>query len=124
MKEKISDALEHRLESRPAKEDLIQHGILKGMFFLFEKKKTLSLLSLPALHILTLCSTADDTVAPSLQAAREALAREKLADQLEQRLEKRPERTDLVDHNILKGTYAVAANCMVHARVHYACACI
>jgi len=46
----------------------------------------------------------DTSVAPSLHAAREALIREQIADGLEKKLDRRPSRGELVDHNILKNT--------------------
>lgn len=45
----------------------------------------------------------DPSVAPALQAARDNLVREKLTDQLEKKIENRPTKDELVDHNIIKG---------------------
>jgi hypothetical protein len=45
----------------------------------------------------------DTNVAPALQAAQEALEKERLADALGKKLEHRPAVGELVDHNILKG---------------------
>lgn len=48
-------------------------------------------------------SKQDQFVAPALQAAQEALKKEKLAQGLAHKLEQRPEKTALVDRNVLKG---------------------
>jgi len=53
----------------------------------------------------------DTNVAPGLQAAQQSLLREKLSDDLEKKIEKRPAKDDLVEHNILKGG-SVAPNLM------------
>ena len=45
----------------------------------------------------------DTTVAPSLQAAAEQVKKEKIASNLEHKLENRPEATALEQKNILKG---------------------
>jgi len=58
---------------RPDKEDLQERNILK-----------------------------DDSVAPALQAAKEALEHEIIADSLEKKLAQRPDKEDLEERNILK----------------------
>lgn len=45
----------------------------------------------------------DTNVAPSLQAARDSLIKEQLADRLEKKIEARPSKEELVEHNIIKG---------------------
>lgn len=57
--------------------------------------------------IITGCE--DDSVAPGLQAARDALAKERLADTLEKKIENRPTKEDLTQHNILKDTNVAPA---------------
>lgn len=46
----------------------------------------------------------DTNVAPSLQAARESLIKEKLSEELERKFENRPSVELLVDRNVMKGT--------------------
>ncbi|KAI0829671.1 hypothetical protein BC628DRAFT_1358178 [Trametes gibbosa] len=67
--------LEKSLALRPEKHQLIDRNILK-----------------------------DDSVAPSLQAAKEALARSQLEDRLEHALQARPKPEELVKGGILKET--------------------
>ena len=43
----------------------------------------------------------DQAVAPNLQATRESLMKKQLSDQLEKKISTRPERTELVERNIL-----------------------
>ncbi|THH30951.1 hypothetical protein EUX98_g3260 [Antrodiella citrinella] len=69
----IADKVERHLQQRPPKEALIDRNILK-----------------------------DDTVAPSLQAARDKLQRSQLEDKLDHALQQRPKREELVKDNILK----------------------
>jgi hypothetical protein len=45
----------------------------------------------------------DQTVAPQLQAARADLERARLQDNLEKKIDARPDAGSLVEHNILKG---------------------
>ena len=47
----------------------------------------------------------DPSVAPALQAARAELEKSKLEDKLEHLLEHRPKQEDLIQHNIMKGSY-------------------
>ncbi|KAI0633393.1 hypothetical protein C8Q77DRAFT_1114732 [Trametes polyzona] len=72
--------LEKSLAHRPDKHDLIDRNILK-----------------------------DDTVAPSLQAAKEKLQRSQLEDKLEHALQARPKPEELVKGGILKETDAPPA---------------
>ncbi|KAF9895213.1 hypothetical protein FE257_000115 [Aspergillus nanangensis] len=51
----------------------------------------------------------DTDVAPSLQAARQELARQRATDTLKKQLEHRPEREQLVERNILPATNAAPA---------------
>jgi len=69
--------LERHLTQRPDKHDLIDRNILK-----------------------------DDSVAPSLQAAREKLQRSQLEDKLEHALQQRPKPEELVKEGILQDTEA------------------
>ncbi|PLN85613.1 hypothetical protein BDW42DRAFT_190637 [Aspergillus taichungensis] len=57
----------------------------------------------------------DTSVAPSLQAARQDLARQRTTDALKKQLEHRPERGELVERNILPDTTAAPA-LQAHAR--------
>ncbi|KAI0330125.1 hypothetical protein GY45DRAFT_1323999 [Cubamyces sp. BRFM 1775] len=72
--------LEKSLAQRPDKHELIERNILK-----------------------------DDTVAPSLQAAKEKLQRSQLEDKLEHALQARPKPEELVKGGILKETDAPPA---------------
>ncbi|OJZ81551.1 hypothetical protein ASPFODRAFT_145655 [Aspergillus luchuensis CBS 106.47] len=51
----------------------------------------------------------DTNVAPSLQATRQELARQRTTDALKKHLEHRPEREELVERNILPTTHAAPA---------------
>ncbi|PWY78059.1 hypothetical protein BO94DRAFT_472339 [Aspergillus sclerotioniger CBS 115572] len=57
----------------------------------------------------------DTNVAPSLQAARQELARHHTTDSLKKHLEHRPDREELVERNILPTTHAAPA-LQAHAR--------
>ncbi|KAH8429063.1 RPEL repeat-containing protein [Aspergillus melleus] len=57
----------------------------------------------------------DTNVAPSIQAARQELARQRASDSLKKHLEHRPEREELVERNILPSTNAAPA-LQAHAR--------
>ncbi|KAI0645392.1 hypothetical protein C8Q79DRAFT_964377 [Trametes meyenii] len=72
--------LEKSLAQRPDKHDLIERNILK-----------------------------DDSVAPSLQAAKEKLQRSQLEDKLEHALQARPKPEELVKEGILKESDAPPA---------------
>lgn len=62
----VSTKVERHLQQRPAKEELVERNILKGKSLLCHRR-----------HNVEMCST-DDSVAPSLQAAREKLQRSQL----------------------------------------------
>lgn len=47
----------------------------------------------------------DQSIAPSLQASAKSFSRAHTIDQLSQKLEKRPEKNELAQNNILKGNY-------------------
>lgn len=51
----------------------------------------------------------DTNVAPSLQAARQELARQRTTDSLKKHLEHRPERDELIERNILPASNAAPA---------------
>ncbi|KAJ5820508.1 hypothetical protein N7474_006099 [Penicillium riverlandense] len=57
----------------------------------------------------------DTNVAPSLQAARQDLDRQRATDNLKRNLEKRPEREELIERNILPASTA-APSLQAHAR--------
>ncbi|KAA8645381.1 hypothetical protein EYZ11_000420 [Aspergillus tanneri] len=57
----------------------------------------------------------DTNVAPSLQAARQELARQRTTDSLKKHLEHRPDREELIERNILPSTNAAPA-LQAHAR--------
>ncbi|KAI9925814.1 hypothetical protein ASPWEDRAFT_52700 [Aspergillus wentii DTO 134E9] len=80
------NSLEKHLQNRPDQQDL--------------KEK----------HILL-----DTNVAPSLQAARQELARQRMSDDLKKHIERRPDREELVERNILPSTNAAPA-LQAHAR--------
>jgi hypothetical protein len=102
-KEKVTLELEKSLSHRPEREDLESRNILKGNnstqpdFDAFSEAKLL--------FLNTLLWQKDQSIAPSLQAAQEALKKEKLAQALEHKLEARPEKDDLVNRNVLKGKH-------------------
>lgn len=54
--------------------------------------------------------TIDTNVAPSLQAARESLIKEKLTEELEKKMENRPTPESLVERNVMKGSEALPCN--------------
>lgn len=49
----------------------------------------------------------ESNAAPALLAAQQELARNKLQDTLEKKMESRPEKDQLVEQNILKGLLAI-----------------
>ncbi|KAL2010839.1 hypothetical protein VTN00DRAFT_3557 [Thermoascus crustaceus] len=74
------NSLEKHLQSRPDQQDLKDRHILLNT-----------------------------NVAPSLQAARQELARQRITDSLKRSLERRPEREELVERNILPAVNAAPA---------------
>ncbi|EPZ31305.1 hypothetical protein O9G_000950 [Rozella allomycis CSF55] len=83
---KLGNSLEHFLEKRPEKDELVNANILKGGIQLKAKVEI--------------------NVAPNLVAASLELERAKIEDVLAHKLEKRPEKDELVNLNILKGDTA------------------
>jgi hypothetical protein len=55
--------------------------------------------------MLLISNVLDSHVAPALQAAESALRRAQLETVLEKKFDARPERHDLVEHNILKSNH-------------------
>ncbi|RKP21737.1 hypothetical protein ROZALSC1DRAFT_26880 [Rozella allomycis CSF55] len=86
---KLGNSLEHFLEKRPEKDELVNANILKGGIQLKAKVEI--------------------NVAPNLVAASLELERAKIEDVLAHKLEKRPEKDELVNLNILKGGVADTA---------------
>lgn len=90
-------ALEKKLSLRAEKDDLVNRNILKGTTTIFvNEKKT---------YLFFLLCIIDASVAPALQASREALVKEKISESLEHRLESRPAKEDLINHGILRSKY-------------------
>jgi len=107
-------SLEHKIQSRPEKKDLVDKNILKegnprlqSAQEALKKEKVVDTLEkrvsnrpekeeLENRNILK-----HGNVAPALQATQAALVHEKLQDTLEHRLENRPQREDLENRNIL-----------------------
>ncbi|KAJ8488920.1 hypothetical protein ONZ51_g3247 [Trametes cubensis] len=85
--------LEKSLAQRPDKHELIERNILKEM----------------EAHAHVFPARVDDSVAPSLQAAKEKLQRSQLEDKLEHALQARPKPEELVKGGILKETDAPPA---------------
>jgi len=128
-KKKISEYLEHKLEHRRSKEDLISANIIKQ-----EMKSPSNALSLqpvqsqlkfhrtqielsqkleyrPDISELITSNIIKADVAPNLQAAQQALKFQRTSITMDHKLEHRPSVSELVGHNILKlGGIEVASN--------------
>jgi len=72
LKEKLADDLEKKIEQRPAKDELIEHNIMKAT-----------------------------TMDPSLQSAAIALEKHKLEENLAKKIQERPDPQELKEKNIL-----------------------
>jgi len=97
-KEKLVHDLEIRVGQRPDRDELEKKNIIKaGRNLHFSNFFDGILFIHPSWYVL------DILVAPALQAAQEALKKEKLAQGLAHKLEQRPEKDTLVGRNVLKG---------------------
>jgi hypothetical protein len=97
-----ADAVKAQLEHRPAKEQLVSHGILKGRRREDGACEFLNAVA-PLLTQLLLFPASIVEGNPALQAAKVQLEKQQKADALKHGLEARPPKEHLVSHGILKG---------------------
>lgn len=90
-REQLVQKLTQKLVLRPDKGDLVEQNILKGNQF-------------PLMQGLMF---QDEKLSPMLQATSEALKKGQLADNLQKKIHHRPDKDDLVQQNILKGSLEI-----------------
>jgi hypothetical protein len=96
---KASANLDNFLSHRPAPQELVDRNIMKGKKKKKPREKTRPYIK----HILSLFLLLDPKLAPSLQQQAENLAKQKVQDSLRHKIDHRPTREELIEHNILKG---------------------
>ena len=97
----MTDTLTHKIEARPSADELKQRNILPGTFkVLLTSREN----GIDKRDIMI-----ESNAAPALLAAQQELARNKLQDTLEKKMESRPEKDQLVEQNILKGLLLITS---------------
>lgn len=86
--------LEHLLENRSTADRLVQQNIIKGISAFINAHRAGSRFLLAAGGV---------GIAPSIQATQQVLKFQKAVDTIDRKLEHRPPKEELIDHNIIKG---------------------